>query len=94
MVHIIPENERKLMTYDEIKKEFDGKWVYITHAELTSGLGIIKGMPTVITDKPYENVDSGIYDELENDEYGQGATTDLRPFNGMHVASPLYEVRT
>ena len=93
MVTIIPENERRLMTYEEIKKEFDGKWVYLTHAELSPGTSIIKGMPTVITDKPYENAKSRLYDEFDKDEYGQTVGTDLRPFDGMHVTSPLYEVR-
>ena len=92
MVTIIPENERRLMTNEEIEKEFDGKWVFLTHAELTQGLLIIKGVPTVIADKPYESAESRLYDEFRKDEYGQGIGTDLRPFDGMHVASPLYEV--
>ena len=94
MVTIIPENERRLMTNEEIQKEFDGKWVFLTHAELTQGLLIIKGVPTVVTDKPYENAESRLYDEFDKDEYGQTVTTDLRPFDGMHVTSALYEVRS
>jgi hypothetical protein len=92
MVTIIPENERRLLSYEEIKKEFDGKWVFLTHAELTQGLRIIRGIPTVLADKIYENAKSRIYDEFKKAEYGQTTTTDLRKMSGMHVVSPLYEV--
>jgi len=92
VVTIIPENERKLMTYDEVKSIFDGKWVFLTHAIIAPGTFPEKGVPTVIADKPFEGVESSLYDEFDKDEYGQTISTDLRPFDGMHVASPLYEI--
>jgi len=37
-------------------------------------------------------VENRSYGDFRNGAYGQTVTTDLRPFEGMHIASPLYEV--
>ena len=90
MTTIIPQNKRKLCTYDQIKQLYDGKWIFLTNVEFSKGLKILKGTPAVLADRAFEDHSSGIYDELENGEYGKTATTDLTHMAAhINVASIL-----
>ena len=92
MFTIIPQSERKAYTYDELKSHFNGKWVFLIHAELTPGLSTVKGTPVVIADTAYEGTGTGIYNDFETGEYGELTTEDFTDVSG-DISSLLWEVR-
>jgi hypothetical protein len=63
MVTIIPENERKLMSMETIKEEYDGKWVFMVKARRNPFFAV----PVVIADSWWEDSDKGIYEALKSD---------------------------
>ena len=69
MVHIL-ENP-VMMTYEEMRSMFDGKWIYVAKCEYTLGDSLIRGMPVVAADMQFEDVDSGIYKKFKTGEYGK-----------------------
>jgi hypothetical protein len=95
MITIIPEKERKLMTREDIRKTYAGKWIFLTGAVLTPGLLPLKGIPTVLADMPFEGIEQGIYTEFEiNKKYGQLTTLNYTDSSyGPRIVSPLYEVK-
>ena len=42
MYKIIPEDEQREYTFLQLKNKFDGKWVYLVHAQFTNARGLIK----------------------------------------------------
>ena len=63
----------ELLTFDEIKVKYDGKWVFMTNCEFSSpGNGLIRAIPRVTADKQLEGFDEGIYEVYNNRElYGE-----------------------
>ena len=62
----------ELLTYDEIKNRYDGKWVYMTNCEFSEGSMLIRAIPRVIADKQFDGFEDGIYKEYKNKElYGE-----------------------
>ena len=59
-----------VMTREEMKAQFDGKWIYVVNCEYTPGDRLIRGIPVVVADMQFEGVDSGIYDKYASEEYG------------------------
>ena len=59
-----------MMSREDIKSAFNGKWVYIVSCEFTPGDRLIRGIPVVVADMQFEDVDSGIYDKYDAEEYG------------------------
>jgi len=76
MYKVIPENEHKSYTHDEIYSQFDGKWVYLTNSVYTKSQELVHGVIVVIADNPFEGVEDGIYTEFNRDEYGTLAEID------------------
>lgn len=72
MVREIPVAERRMMTGDEINEAFDGKWVFMIHVTLDPFMA----MPVIEADDLWEDHESGIYEQLKNDE-NSGATMHL-----------------
>ncbi|MDR2598948.1 MAG: hypothetical protein LBC73_01565 [Oscillospiraceae bacterium] len=94
MVTIIPENERKVMTREDIERTYNGKWVFLTWAVLTPGLLPLEGIPTVLADMPYEGTENGIYKKFKNKKkYGQLTTLNYSDSERKPcIVSPLREV--
>ena len=59
-----------MMSYNEMKSAFDGKWIYVVNCEFTPGDRLIRGIPVIVADMQFEGVDTGIYDKYDSDEYG------------------------
>ena len=66
-----------MMSKDEIEKEFDGKWIYIVKAEFTIGKRLVKGMPVIVADSPFEGQDEEIYKKYRTPEYDARYARDL-----------------
>ena len=60
-----------MMSREEMKTAFEGKWIYIVNCEFSLGDRLIRGIPVVVADMQFENVDSGIYDQYDAEEYGE-----------------------
>ncbi len=60
----------KIMEAAEIDKVFKGKWVYLVQVDQTAHGKLIKAMPVVVGDAPFEGVEEGIYDEYDKEGYG------------------------
>jgi hypothetical protein len=70
-------DDPKMMNKDEIEKEFDGKWIYIVKAEFAIGKLLVKGIPVIVADFPFEGQDEGIYDMYRTSEYDSRYARDL-----------------
>ena len=68
----------ELLTFDEIRAKYDGKWVFMTNCEFSDGNGLIHAIPRIIADEQFDGYDDGIYDTYDNEEL-YGRTTDV-PF--------------
>ena len=57
------------MDYDEIKKEFWGKWVLITNCNFTPCQELLGGIPVAVADTVYEGREDGFYSKFRAQEY-------------------------
>lgn len=80
VVTIISEQERKRMRMNEIKEEFDGKWIFTVNTETNP----FSAIPAVVADKPYEDRDRGIYIQF-NDEARYGTTGHVSLLTGARM---------
>jgi len=92
MYKIIPPEERKEYTHEELRKIFDGKWLYLVNSKFTDGNGLIKATPVVIADRELEGIEEGIYKQFKTSKgYGVIADADFRDFGNM-CFSPSWSV--
>ena len=90
MYRVIPPEERKEYTWDELQEVFDGKWLYIVNTLFSDGNGFIKGTPVVVADRELEGMEDGIYDEFTKHN-GYGTTSDA-DFTDWDWVSPSWVV--
>ena len=57
------------MTYEDMKKQFDGRWILITKCEYAEFGKLVGGVPVAVADKVFEGVDDGFYDRFRSPEY-------------------------
>ena len=55
---------RQRMTRDEIKRAFDGKWLYLVDLEGVPGSMFESAVPAVVADSAFDGFETGIYHEL------------------------------
>ena len=67
----------------EIRRLYDGYWVYIVKAKLTETMGLIEGIPVIIGAVPYDGVEDGIYEKYKTDEYVERVGKSLRHNRGF-----------
>ena len=67
----------------EIRRLYDGYWVYIVKAKRTETGGLIEGIPVVIGAVPYDGVEDGIYEKYKTDEYVERVGKSLRHNKGF-----------
>jgi len=92
MYRIIPPEERKEYTHDELREIFDGKWLYLVNSQFTGGNGLIKATPVVVADNELEGIEEGIYKEFKTKNgYGVIADADFRDFENVFF-SPSWSV--
>jgi len=77
MYKIIPENEQREYTFEQLQEKFNGKWIYLINAVFTEGHGLMKAIPVVIADFELEGIDEGIYTQYHSASYGRKADLDL-----------------
>jgi hypothetical protein len=74
MYRVLSENRRRRMTREELGKEFDGKWIFLTQIVDEP----FSAVPTVIADTPMEGSEDGVYDSfIETASLEGGATGEL-----------------
>ena len=57
------------MRYEDMEKEFDGRWILITRCEYDELDKFIGGIPVAIADKPFQGQSDGFYDEFKASKY-------------------------
>jgi len=77
MYFIVPSKEQREYTFEQLKEQFDGKWVYLVNVTFTDGHGLLKATPVVIADSELEGIDDGIYTQYRSPEFGRKADLDL-----------------
>ncbi|MDR0460288.1 MAG: hypothetical protein LBH62_02455 [Nitrososphaerota archaeon] len=71
MVKFILEEERQSLSREELKSLYIGKFVFLTNVKFTEFMGLVEGIPVIVADSAYEDVEKGIYKEFYNEEtYG------------------------
>ena len=66
------------MTYEEIEREFDGKWIYVIKCDYTPYSEMLGGYPVVVADIHFEGHENGFYDQFRILENGMKTDIDLR----------------
>ena len=83
MYRIIPPEERKEYTYEQMQEIFDGKWLYLVNMSYIDN-GFIKATPVVVADRELEGSEEGIYDQFKTSKgYGVIADADFTGWAGM-----------
>ena len=90
MYRIIPPEERKEYTWEELSKNFNGKWLYIANTLFSDGNGFVKGTPVVVADSELEGMRNGVYEEFTRHN-GYGTVTDI-DFTDWGWVSPSWVV--
>ena len=67
----------------EIRRLYDGFWVFITKAVFKETGGVIEGIPVIIGSVPYDGVEDGIYEKYKSDEYAECIGKSLRHNRGF-----------
>ena len=57
------------MSGDEIKRLYNGYWVYVVNAELTDMREMLSGVPVIVGSMAYDGAEDGIYEKFNGDEY-------------------------
>jgi hypothetical protein len=65
------------MTYDEMEKEFMGKWILVTNCEYTEYNDFIRGIPVAVADKIFEGQRDGFYDKFKAPKYAPRVDLDF-----------------
>jgi len=65
----------KPITLNEIKKLYDGYWIYVVKAKLSDGGTLISGIPVIKGLSAFAGAESGVYDDFRGEEYEE--RTDL-----------------
>ena len=73
MYSIIPEKDRKEYTYEQLKRQFDGKWLYLVNVVFSDGHGLLKAVPVVVADSELEGIDDDIYTQFYSVNFGRKA---------------------
>ena len=73
------------MTYEEMEREFDGKWIYITKCNYSPYRELLGGFPVVIADKIFEGQDDGLYDRYMTSEYAPRTDRNFLDYEMMNL---------
>jgi len=76
-------NHKEPISETEIRRLYDGYWVYIVKARMTETGGIIEGIPVIIGKVPYDGAKDGIYDKYTSDDYIERIGISLRHDTGF-----------
>jgi len=68
MYEIVPKHKRRYYTREEMKKKFNGKWLYLVNSEYTDKKRLIRAKVAVIADSRYGGREDGIYQALGSKE--------------------------
>ena len=78
-------NHTEQMPIEEIKKIYDGYWIFMVNVRLTQKLGgdYVSGIPVIIGKTPFDGVEDGIYEKYKTDKYNQRGDLNLLPNTGF-----------
>jgi hypothetical protein len=65
------------MTYDEMEKEFIGKWILIANCKYSEYRKLLGGIPVAVADTIFEGQRDGFYDKFKDPKYAPRADRDF-----------------
>jgi len=71
-------DHKEPISEDEIRRLYDGFWVFIVNAKMSETWGVQEGIPVIIGKVPFDGVEDGIYEKYKSDEYAQTVGMSLR----------------
>ena len=71
------------MTYEDMEKEFDGRWILITRCEYDELDKFIGGIPVAVADSPFEGQGDGFYNEFKSPKYAPRTDIDFDYQSGI-----------
>ena len=72
-------NHSEPLPADEIRRLYNGYWVFLVNAEFSDINGLISGIPVIIGAGAYDGVEDGIYKKYMTNEYEPRADLSLLP---------------
>ena len=79
------------MTYNEMEKKFDGKWVLVTNCDFNPCNTLLGGIPVAVADAPYEGQQDGFYDKFRASVYAPRADCDF-DFSNLPILMGVYPI--
>jgi len=68
---VIPEEKRIYYTREELREQFDGKWLFITDYEFSEISKLLRAKVAVVSDESWGGYSDGVYEHIHNGcEYG------------------------
>ena len=67
MYKIIPEQERRYYSIDEIRKNFDGKWLFLVNSQFRDINQLVGAKIAVVADHRYEGFETSVYTDLDHE---------------------------
>jgi len=65
------------MEYENMRKEFDGRWILITNCEYGDFGKFIGGIPVAVADTPFEGQRDGFYNKFKDPKYAPRTDRDF-----------------
>jgi len=65
------------MAYEDMEKEFDGKWILITNCKRDKLKKFVGGIPVAVADTPFEGQRDGFYDQFKDPKYAPRTDRDF-----------------
>jgi len=81
----------ELLPVEEIRKLYDGYWVYVVNAEFNERQDLIRGVPVVIGTMAFAGADDGIYSKYDDPMYGEYDELILLKTNIIFSLNPVGE---
>ena len=79
------------MTYEEMKAEFDGKWILVTKCNITPHQELLGGIPVAVADTIFEGHRDGFYDKFDTSEYAPRTYRDFS-YDGLPCLLAFFDV--
>ena len=71
------------MPLDEIKRLYEGYWVYLVKAKIGDNGELLSGIPVVIGVMAADGAEDGIYEKYRSEEYNVRTDLNLLPNKGF-----------
>ena len=79
------------MTYDEMEKNYAGKWILVTNCRRDPDHAFSSGIPVVVADSIYEGHQDGFYDKFRVPQFAPRVDYDF-DYDSIPGLKGIYEI--